>query len=319
MSFNPYGGGDYEEATEYVEEPETIESDIDDSSEVVEETPEPESLYPSYIPKEFHPKEFKDEREEADFYKKNYKEVLNYYSKDEFVQGLKEAYKNQLLESDQEVEKLKAVKSMFEEDPYLAMKVFAPEVLTQYGHSATFSDVEKQEYIQAALAKEFGEDYEDVFDENQANNPRSISGKMRAYANQLDTQINTENQRRYELAQKSRPLTPQEVQQELQQSYNQMKNEVTPEEYKKFTGWLTTTAKDLKVPDLYKLYKYEDKVKEAFEKGKLEGKKEIKNNIKNVNGQFVEPKQKVKQESNSIADNFAEMMPVRRNYLGRVI
>jgi len=159
-----------------------LESETDTSEEVVDNNIESEVIeedYPSFIPDEYKPKTFKDEKEEVEFYRQNYRKALNHYKSEEFSKTLKEQYKDSLLKEEEDYETLKKIHTSFKDDPELMFKLYYPENLAKRGIDVQFSPEEQNKVINRVLSDSFGSNYKDKYDPNEAlDDPSSMSAKM---------------------------------------------------------------------------------------------------------------------------------------------
>ena len=153
----------------------TLDVQTDTEDKVVE--PEFEEFeVPDYIPDDLIPPEkFESDKEELEWYKDNYVKSMELTRDPKFLDFVLNTYKEELDKLEKEsVDRILSTGNIAE------LKIKYPQLLGKAGVDATFSEDDKINVIDNHLKATFGVNYKDKFDETEANDPNTISGKMLA-------------------------------------------------------------------------------------------------------------------------------------------
>ena len=252
----------------------TLEQEILDTDELAVETPESavedekvqedtnEWVYPDFVPDELVlPESFKSPEEELKWYRDNYTKAIDVYKTDGFKKEIVDNYTDYLMQTEAEVDKLKALKEAIDGNPSAMIKAYFGKDLKDNNIKVSFNQEETQYYLANALAEEYGKDYLKHFDQEDATVPGTLSYKMlsfqRAKLQELE-QLQTENQ--------TKEPTPEEIQTQIEQTYDaDFKDFLSKEEFTQFIE--TAKQYQYSVLDIYNMMNHEKLVEEAYNRG----------------------------------------------------
>lgn len=257
------------EETGDAETPDASISDTEAHGEEFEEWEYPEFISDDYVV----PESFKNSKEELAWYKEKYISIMDQYRSEEFVEKLKTNYQQVLLEEQEKIERFKAFDDMAKNNPELAIKLYAPQYLATNGIDYKLTDDQMYDYLDKQLAKEFGKNYKQVFDEIDAEDPDTLSGKMKLRQDELMNQLNTMQQNAEQIAQQNTPVPPEVV---IEKEYDKFAHAMSKDEYfdmvGEFKNYFTENPIDMK--SMYILRNIDDITEEIYQKGLEDGRKE---------------------------------------------
>src|SRR3990167_857270 len=243
--------------------------------------------FPGFIPDDYKVKDtYKDINEELEAYKKAYTGTMTFMQSPEFLESFSKEFEKNLLESELEVDKLKAIKEALEGNPERALKQFFPDLATNLNISPFMSETEKIDYIDEVLTKKFGKDYKDKWNPNEVISPNSFSSQVFKEQNKIISDLEKQET---EYREKNKPITPEVIEANLKQQYEeQFKSDgFTVEYYKAFVGELKEHKPTME--DMHHMLYFEHYIEEAKEEGRKEGMQNIKNGMKKVTSQELRP------------------------------
>lgn len=257
--------------------PPSPEGNPPDNQNVIDENKD-SFKYPGFYPDDLKlPTEFKDTNEEGGFYKETYLKNINFLNSDEFREQLLENYKDNILEQEYDVDKLKAIKDAMDGNPEQMLKIYFPDAAAGIGHTQFMSNDDKFAYIDSKLQEEFGKNYREEFDANDVVNSNSKSAQIWKKQTELMTDL---SKREQEFAEKNKPITQEDIDKKLKDEYEtKFKNEgFTVKEYQDFIK--ETQNYNYTTEDLHHMVYFKDYVDTAYEEGFKDGQKKITNGIK---------------------------------------
>ena len=250
---------DNEEKTIEDTDDDVEESDEEDYDEDEEDVFE----YPEYIPDELIiPEQFKNEKDELEWYKKNYVEALNVVKHDAVKKFLVKEYREHLMQTEDDYLKLKAVKEAFDGNPRALFKMYFNQELEGAGVSLNLSDSDKNDIVARQLAEEFGDDYYAVYDPNKIHNPNSLSARIYKRNNELFEELNKAPE------QSTPDLTPL-----IEEAYEKDFKDMDKEQYNAFIE--KAKSHQVSVKDLYNAINHDALMESAYKEGLIAGRKEI--------------------------------------------
>ena len=255
---------DEEESVEETEEEIIEEEDTDDEVEEVDDDDDEDVFeYPEYIPDELIiPEQFKNEKEELEWYKKNYVEALNVVKHDTVKKFLVKEYREHLMQTEDDYLKIKAVKEAFDGNPRALFKMYFNQELESAGVSLNLSEADKNDIVARKLAEEFGDDYYAVYDPNKIHNPNSLSARIYKRNNEIFEELNKTPE------QSAPDLTPL-----IEEAYQQDFSDMDREQYNAFIE--RAKSHQVSVKDLYNAINHDSLMESAYKEGLIAGRKEI--------------------------------------------
>lgn len=286
---------DYQEE----EESDTEEEESDDEEVSDEESKEQVADYPDFIEDDLKVPEFSSERKELAWYRDNYKRTFDVYKSEKFQKAVIDHYDDILINKEKDVEQLKAVKEVFNGNPDLALKIFAPEGLAQRGISSQLSDDEINQLIDSEMKKTFGNNYSSKYDKDELIDTNSLSSKMVSKMQEIKTQISEHQAKSEQLSERYRPLNEEEINQKLEDDYNEhFLGKMAREDYDSLVEELKGRPA-LTMVDMHRLLRFDDYLDEAYRRGQEEGKKGVISSIKKAGKPLtVATRPRQEQESN---------------------
>ena len=274
--------GEESDELESSEESEDTESDEyeEEFEDVVEEEYEIEVA--DYIEDDFIPPDkFKNQKEEVRWYKENYARLINKFSDEDFVQEFADAYQEQLLSREKNIENLKAVDYLLKGQPELALKLYAPQYLAQKGHSPLINEDEAREMVDNALKQKYGEDYLDLYDSSKANTKGTLSYMMYQYQQEILHHVQQQREEAQKYIENYQPPDPAKIQEYLYSVYEESfaQAEFSKEEFDNFVSEAREYSKTMPLEDVYFVLNKEDYLDLAYENGYEEGKKAAAKNL----------------------------------------
>jgi hypothetical protein len=273
---------------------EPVQSEVEptktEEDEEVEEVEVPEWVTDDFLP----PEEFKTQKEEYQWYKSKYQDLLTEYSKPEFISNFIDAYKENLVAAEQKVEQYKAVEALFDGNPELALKLYAPNILQQINKDPFLSEENIYNIVDEQLKQEFGEDYKEHFKSDDIQKTNTLSYKM--FSKQQDILNSVENHQKEIKESLYQPAVKQvDIDKQIQEEYDRDFKEsgYTREEYNQFVQEVKKTIPTLKLKDFHRTMYFDTYVKNAYEKGKKDGKLLA---TKQINKIKEEPREYVSQQ-----------------------
>lgn len=257
---------DYEDTTPEPEQPIEV-ADIPPEQPSVEAASIPDYISSDWVP---------TPKSDIEWYKQKYAELMNYANSEEFTSILADKYKTIASQEDERLMKYKDVVNALEGGDTLPLKLYFPDKLQEMGISPVLSEQEVDGLIEETMKKEYGDDYQSVYNERDALRPSSVSAKMIARTMELQKQYSEENKQRqlaFETARQNIPV-PQSTQELTpDQYYETIKDQISKEEYDALLPQIQESMNKWSLLDLKKIITYENDMKAAEERGKAEGRR----------------------------------------------
>lgn len=303
------------------DEDEESEDEDESGDEEGEETSEDEGVegedyklvdIPEYLPDELKLREFDTLEEEHEFYKESYGKLIDYYTSQEFNKQFIDKFEEVLIQREQYVEDLKALRSALTgENAETMMKIYFPQILADYGKAPQINDQEMSTIVHSQLAKKFGEDYMDRFKKDDLLKPDSISSQILAFEQDVIRQVKEHNETEWKSQQEAlkAPQVPSmsdpEIADMLEKQYKEYFAEsgITETEYGEFVKGLSSYQITMK--DLHRAVHFDDYINEAFRMGIEKGKKGLAAEITKANGTPLNstPQQDKRKDRNTDAED----------------
>jgi len=258
-----------DERTNPNEEETTSNSEETEKDDEIEEIEVPQWITDEYLP----PEEFKTQKEEYQWYKNKYQDLLTEYSKPEFINKFIDAYKENLMEAENKVEQYKAMEALFSGDPEMALKIYAPNILQQINKDPFLSEENIYNIVDAQLKQEFGEDYKEHFKSEDIQKTNTLSYKM--FSKQQDILNSIEKHQKEIKESLYQPEVKQvDIDRQIQEEYEADFKEsgYTREEFNEFVQEVKKAIPNLKLKDFHRTIYFDTYIKNAYEKGKKDGK-----------------------------------------------
>lgn len=284
------------EDEEPVNEEETTdeENDIEDTDNNTEDTinneqkevTEDEFDYNNIFKEQSKP-EFKTKREEYEFYKNNYDKLTTNLRSEKFTKFISDKYKDALIKQEERYEHLKALDEAMQGNPETMAKLYFPDGIKAAGGDPRITSQEQWDLVDKQLQKEFGTNYKDYFNEEDANNLDSISGKMFNRQKDIIEELQQKNQ---QVSNNSMPI------EQVKEIAYQQKEEYFPEMPKEEFENILEKAQNFKLDlrSIEKIINFDKHIEQARLEGINEGKKKLAKNISNAGKQVKpEPNKKV--------------------------
>lgn len=302
---------DVNQTSDSTTDEQTSSSDAQTSSG--DDSPPPESGgYKSIVGEDFTPpSEFESPEMESNWYKQKFEELSGALSSEKFYDTLFEAYKDQLLAKEQEVEEVLTTHRALKENPRDYIRQFFPESLAELGISPVMKDEEIASSVDQALQKEFGADYKNVYNvEDLAPfKGNTLTRQIFNRGNELHDQfskLNEKNRQIFEdytakVAKGEKPIDDAQAEDYINEQYSTLEKQgVSRADYDAFIQELKSYHPT--VEDFWKL-KNLDKTVEAVKKQAYEeGRKAALSNINKV----AMPGNPTRQPENSPKKNGSE-------------
>lgn len=252
-------------------EPENQEQTNNSEETVIENQEDDKDVYeiPDFVPDSYIPPQaFDSEEDELDWYRENYGKVIDTYKTDEFVDFISNKYIDKFLELEQQ-----NIEKLIEDNKIYELKTKYPQFFKQIGISSEISEEEIADIVYDKLSKEFGENYAEIYDVDEAADKNSISGKMIARQEQIMAEIQQHNSQ----IQTNKPMSKEDLITNLNIQYSQdfEPHGITKENYIKTLEFAQQKANDLSVKDFYKLQYFQEYIDDAYQRGLKDGKKNM--------------------------------------------
>jgi len=266
-----------EKTTENTEEQEqTGISDNDDDEEDKQNTFE----VPDFVPDEYLPKEFDNEEDELDWYRENYIKLIDIHKSDNFVNYITDLYAKQLEDTEK-----KTIEQLINENNIYDLKTKYPQFFQKLGQNPTISEEEKKDMVYNALSKEFGVDYEEKYNVEDADNPDTLSGKMIQRQREILAKIDEDNNK----LSSYKPMSEEDLLIELNNQYDRDFKPlgIDKNKYVETIEFAKEKGNNLSVLDFYRIQHFNDYVNDAYQKGMTDGKKQLTNEFKQSGRKIV--------------------------------
>ena len=227
-------------------------------------------------------KQFKTEKDEADFYKKalmeNHKILKN-----DVIPLFLENYEKELISREQEVDKLIEIKNAMSGQPETFLRKYFGNHLKQMGYNLKYTEDEINNIIHRDLTEKFGENYLNEYDPNQLKLATSKSSQIEREKNRIFDQLNKENEQ-FSKQSSLTQIAPEIRENYFNNEYNKFKKFGVPkEEYDNFVKQAAEYTSKMDLIDMYKLVNFDTIVEAA----KQEGKKSLYKEIQKAGGKPV--------------------------------
>lgn len=260
--------------------------DVEETSESVED----EEFDYNNIFKETDKPEFKTKRDEYEYYKSNYEKLTTNLRSENFTKFISDKYKDALIKQEERYQHLKALDEAMQGNPETMAKLYFPDGIKAAGGDPRITTQEQYDLVDRQLKKEFGQNYKDYFNEEDANNNDTISGKMFSRQTELIQELQAKNENL-----NNNSMTPEQIK---EIAYKQKEEQLPDMPTEEFDN-LLETAKNFKLDlqSIEKIINFDKHIEKAHQKGIEEGKKKLAKNISNAGKQVKpEPTKKVNEE-----------------------
>lgn len=226
-------------------------------------------------------------------YKEAYNAVVKKMTSGEFAETILDKYRDALSAEEQEFTDMKSHVMAMRNNPREYIRTQMPEFAAEMGLDVTLTEEDMNNALEEHMANEFGEDWNDAYDERERFRIGSLSNKIMTAYQQKSQQLHEQNQKLTQAQQEriqklaagekneGSALTPQEQESILAEEYKRFEEHgISREDFDKFVG--EASGKNLNVYDIYRAMNYEKLVQEAADKAYQEGKKGVALSIKKV-------------------------------------
>lgn len=240
----------------------------------------------SHIPEAWRPGEFANSDEELEFYRSKYADIHRTVQSEEFANQFLETYRDSLTATEKEVEDFKGLLKAFKEDPHSFIAANMPEYADALGLQKLMSDEEIDIAVDAKIAEEFGEDWEEQFDIADLKRRSSLSSKIQRRRAELERSLEEQNKSAEENRkgyiknlqsknQQAPQQDPNAIVNVLEQAYNDHFKEAgfSEEEFVEAVSMIQSYQPDL--TDLYRMTYYEDLVEMERQEAREEGRRAV--------------------------------------------
>lgn len=159
---------------------------------------------PPWIPEQFRPSQFENDKEELEFYRQAMPGMARFFESPEFVDNFAGKYQQLLAEREQEIENFKSHFQNFKSNPKGYLKTWLPEYYEELGVESPYSEEQIDSAVEEKMVEEFGADWRDIFNPDDLIKPRSLSAKMQRFSDKAYQDLERENQKRLEKIEKIR-------------------------------------------------------------------------------------------------------------------
>lgn len=276
------------------EEPSYEESEeVEETEEEEEETSEMPEYY-SIFGQEFVPPHFDDLESEIEWYRDTYPKIAQHYQSDEFAGQIKDAYSNILMEKEEEIEQLKATSKAINGDPTMFIKMYYPKMAAENGIDPRMSKKDANTYVNSILVQEFGLDFENQYDRDEAYDPKSFSGQVAKRHRDLISEVHSHNEQAEALIAQFTPKTEEQTRANLDKQYEQhMKQYMSKEEYNAFIKEADNVTYN--VQDIYHMMHFDGFMNQVYEEGIKAGRRTANKEISKQGNKAI-PRQTVERQ-----------------------
>jgi len=267
-----------EETTENTEEQE--QTGISDNDDDDEEDKQNTFEVPDFVPDEYLPKEFDNEEDELDWYRENYIKLIDIHKSDNFVNYITDLYAKQLEDTEK-----KTIEQLINENNIYDLKTKYPQFFQKLGQNPMISEEEKKDMVYNVLSKEFGIDYEEKYNVEDAENPDTLSGKMIQRQREILAKIDEDNNK----LSSYKPMSEEDLLIELNNQYDRdfKPHGIDKNKYVETIEFAKEKGNNLSVLDFYRIQHFNDYVNDAYQKGMTDGKKQLTNEFKQSGRKIV--------------------------------
>lgn len=234
------------------------------------------------------PEKFESTEEELSWLRERYGMVQQKLNSDEYYNQIFEKYEEQILKREQEAEEIINTHKALKSNPKEYVRQYFPEALAELGVSPVMSDDEIANKIKTDLAKEFGEDYEQMYNESDMApwKGKTLSRQIYERGNELHDIYSKQNARSKQIfddyarkvANGQNPISDEAIKDSIEKQYSEFEKIGVPRaEYDAFVEELKT--KDITFLDLWKLRNYEKEIENARKQGIEEGRRGVTSNF----------------------------------------
>lgn len=245
----------------------------------------------SFLREDWRPENPKDPAS----YEKAYRNVIDSMKSEDFAQALVERHRDVLAAEETEFANAKEHIMAFRNNPREYIRTHMPEFAAETGVDVGLSAEEMNKALNEHMSQEFGEDWEDAYDERERFKLGSLSNKIMSAYESKATELR-QQQQSYERAQQeriarlaeqkdqgnsSKELTPQETESILAEEYKRFEQlGISREDFDSFVD--EAKGSSLNFLDLYRAKNFERLVQEASDKAYQEGKRGVAQSIRKV-------------------------------------
>lgn len=233
--------------------------------------------------------QFQNEQEELAVLRERFNHVSELFTNNPDIinDWASEQIQELVQKQNEEIESYAEMYKALQTDPRSFFIQYIPEVLAEYGISPVLSNEQILEQVEKDLAKDFGDNYKQYWNTNDLINPNSLTSQIWLKQQQLINQYNETNARNQELVKnwntmvsnkEIQPLQPQEYQQKIQESYNNIFAPAGMEqaEYQQFIK--EAENYQMNIEDVHRMVHFDDYIQEAYEQGVAAGRQTSYNN-----------------------------------------
>ena len=147
------------------------------------------------------------------------------------------------------------------------------------------SEEEKKDMVYNVLSKEFGIDYEEKYNVEDAENPDTLSGKMIQRQREILAKIDEDNNK----LSSYKPMSEEDLLIELNNQYDRdfKPHGIDKNKYVETIEFAKEKGNNLSVLDFYRIQHFNDYVNDAYQKGMTDGKKQLTNEFKQSGRKIV--------------------------------
>jgi len=247
------------------------------------------------FPESFKKPEFRTQKEALEFYEKNYKELLEYPTKPEFIEKIANDYENVLLAREKNVEQLKNIDTALKGNPTVLFKQLFGIELERFGIDSKYDDGEKESILNTEMQNLYGKDWQSKIVEAELQQPGTLSYNMQRNFQNIKGQIDEHNKQADQLYEAIQPPSPESEQKTIDDQYNQhFKGQLDREEYNEFINDFKGWKYDMR--DMHYAMNREKYQQAAYDKGVQDGKKSLTKEISKIGERITPESEKEKKE-----------------------
>jgi hypothetical protein len=166
-----------------------------------QENPSPEleqiadSLFEA-LPEEWRPtKKFASSDEELEFYRSKYPALWQHITSDQFADQFLDQYGDIITRQDQELQAARMIMKGLDKDPVNFLMTYIPEYAEQLGIGSYYDEDAISEIVESEIAKQFGENWKDVYDPADLVRRNSVSSQILKRTQAIEAELEQRNHR----------------------------------------------------------------------------------------------------------------------------
>lgn len=229
---------------------------------------------PDWVNDDLKPNMELSAEEKLNWYETNYPKAFTHLTDNEkFIEEYANAHKEILLSNEKDVEQLKAIDQALK-NPELGsalIKFYFPDAMLNENLNPILNTQEVKSLIALATEKQFGKNYENLFDPDEANKKGTISYQVIQFQAQQKQAILEQQANLPTKEPVANVLSDEERKAIENKEYEQNFKQLPRNEFDKFMNEIKN--KNLSLQDIYKIHNFELYEKQAYQKGIEDGKK----------------------------------------------